>query len=198
MNTDERRRPQMPRIRFGPRSQISPGSPAGSAAARLGVHDADLDAVERSAAAAVLVGRQVGVEPVTAVRAERLGHAEEVGARAGAGRRCGGSTAGRLASPSDDRSASAKDGCAASRAGLIGPAAEERDALAFEQLEGAGRFGLRLGEQRGAGHERAEEPAAEAARPEEGHRDVEPLTRPNAASLQGWPRWPAARRRGCG
>src|SRR5262249_16751784 len=50
--------------------------------AGFGVADPDLDAVEREAAAAALVLREVDVEPARAVRAERLRHPEQVGPRA--------------------------------------------------------------------------------------------------------------------
>ena len=85
--------------------------------AALGVDDADLDACERAAAAAVLARREIDVEARAAVRAAGLRHAEEVRARPGP--RTLLPAAGPLrGSPgrSDERSAAAKSGCAAMRA----------------------------------------------------------------------------------
>ena len=82
------------------------------------------------------------------------------------------------------RSASAKPGCAARRAAWSGQPRNSVDPLAFEKLERRRRFGLRLGEQGGAGHQRGQQSLAEPSGPEEGHRDVEALSRSDAAGLE--------------
>ena len=126
----------------------------------------------------------VGVEPLPAVRAERLGHAEEVGART-RGRPPLRWKHGRKAGVAERREVGVGERRVGGEAGgLVRPAPEERHALPLEQLERAGRLGLRFGEQGGAGHERAEQTAAEAARPEEGHGDIEPFAPDHAAGLQ--------------
>ena len=59
--------------------------------------------------------------------------------------------------------------------GLVGPTAEQRHPLAFEQAEGRGGFRLALGDQRRPGDERREQAGAQAAHPEERHGDVEAI-----------------------
>ena len=120
-----------------------------------------------------LSGRKVGVERVGRVGPERLGHAEQV--RAGAGRaavlgREHGVEAARL----QRRQVGAGERrVGGERDGLLGPAPEQRHLLALEERQRARRLGLGLAHERRAGDERGEEPAAEAAHPEERHRDVE-------------------------
>ena len=89
---------------------------------------------------------------------------------------------------SDERSARGEARVGGEPSGLVGPAPEQRDPLALEEGERAVGLGLGLGEQRRAGDEHREQPAAEPARPEERHRDVEALARADAAG-------PRARRR---
>ena len=67
---------------FGPRTPISPVTPAGQRLAGLRVEDGDLEPLEGPAAATELFGRKVEVQPVTAVGAERFGHPEQIGPRA--------------------------------------------------------------------------------------------------------------------
>ncbi len=106
-------------------------------------------------------------------------------ARAPARGRCaGGSTAARLAGRSDARSAVAKSGCAAMRAAWSGQPRNSVDALALQESDRAARLRRGLGEQRRSREQHREQPAAEAARPEERHRDVEPLAGADAARLE--------------
>ena len=70
-------------MRLGPRSWISPSASGPRGVAGVDVDDADLDPREGAAAAALLARRERLVEAVAAVRAERLGHAEQVRPRPG-------------------------------------------------------------------------------------------------------------------
>ena len=115
---------------------------------------------------------QVAVEAVAAVRTERLGHAEQAG-RGGPGAAGGKDRLRGFRAAARRGRRSANPGSRGERGGLVGPAAEQRDPLAFEELQRARRLGLRLADQRRAGDERRQQAGAEAADPEERHRDVE-------------------------
>ena len=152
--------------------------------ARVGIDDPHLDALERPAATAELVRRQVLVQPVAAVGTERLGHAEEVGP--GTGRR---TPLGRKHGGQAPVAQGGQVGLGEARlrgqpSRLVRPATEQRRSLALEELERRRRFGLGFGQQGGAGDQRGQEALAEPARPEEGHRDVQALARTDAAGLE--------------
>ena len=113
-------------------------------------------------------------------------------------RRSAGRTASRLPGRSESRSASANRGSCGERRRLVGPAAEQRDPLPFEERQRALRFGHRLGEQRGPGDERRQQ-AGRRTRPSRrtasgcrgGRRAEAPRLEPGRGGT-------AARRRGCG
>ena len=189
----------MPRITFGPRSRISPSSPGGSAAPVSGSAMRTSTPANGRPQLPHFARRQVEVEPVAGVRAERLGHPEQVRPRAGrrAGGRPGAPRAG-CRRPSADRSAVANAGLGGEPGRLVGPAAEQGDPLALAAARAsAPGSGSRLGEQRRAGDERRQQPAAEPARPEERHRDVE-RARPDATQRASSPAAAARRRAAVG
>ena len=99
----------------------------------------------------------------------------------GAGRRSGGQHRGRLPGRSDERSALANDGCAAIRAAWSGQPRNNVTRSRSRNSMVRRRLRVRLGEQRRAGDERGQQTAAEAAHPEERHRDVEALAPRDAA-----------------
>ena len=190
----------MPRIRFGPRSRISPWSP--------GAHR---DAASRARRCGPRCPRTAG-RSCRACRGGRstsrrapqygpngLGHAEEVGARPGRGRRCRRQDRGEAAGP-QRRQIGGGEGRVRRRCAPPGRASRGTGSTRSRsrKRERARRLRRRLGQQRRARDEHREQPAAEAARPEERHRDVQPLVRRRCSAPRARPPWPAARCRGCG
>ena len=132
-----------------------------------------------------LARREVEVEARAAVRADGLRHAEEVRARPGTRTllRAAGPRA-RLAGRSDERSAAAKSGCAAIRAAWSGqPRNRVARSRSRNRIVRAGS-GVGLRQQGRSREEHREQPAAEAAHPEERHRDVQPLSGADAPRLE--------------
>ena len=102
----------------------------------------------------------------------------------GRGLRDSGSSAGRLAGPRHERSVAANAGVRRDAGGLVRPSAKQRDALPGEKCQRSRRGRVRLREERGARDEGSEKARAEAARPEERHRNVEAFTTTDAAHVE--------------
>ena len=164
--------------------------PADADLAVLG--DRHLDAGERTPAAPPLVGREVGVEAVPAIRAEGLGHPEEVrpGAR---GRSSLGWQDGAKAGVAQRREVGGGEGRVGRQlGGLVRPAPEQGHPLPLEEPEGAVGVRLGLGQEGGPRQQRRDQPAAEPPGPEERHGDVEALAGADAAGLEPGGRGPQA------
>jgi hypothetical protein len=116
------------------------------------------------------------VERPAAVWPEALGHAEQRRARAGR-RRFTGHDRIEAAGPERRQVGCGEIGMRGHARGLIGPAAKQRDLLAGKEGQRLARVGAGLGEEGAAGVERRDQPGAEASRPEQRHRQVEPRFR---------------------
>ena len=174
-------------------------APVGDRRTGVDVDDPDLDARERPAAAPLLARWERAVETVAASRdrTTRSCRGGSPGSRAAPAAPAGGPRRGcRDAATRGRRSRSARS--RGERGRLVGPAPEQRDLLAFEERQGRARARARLGEQRGAGDERREQPGAEAADPEERHRDVEAVVAAEAPRVEAGRGGARARRRACG
>ena len=132
-----------------------------------------------------LRGREIEVEARAAVRAARLGHAEEVRARSGS-RTLRRRQHRREARRAQRREIGRGERRGARRSAPPGPAS--RGTASRARARGIGSCGpgsgVGLRQQRRSRDEHREQPAAEAARPEERHRDVQPLSGADAARLE--------------
>ena len=140
----------------------------------VGVDDPDLHPVEGPAAAAPSGPRHVCVGAVAAVRAEGLGHAEQLRPRAGFGPLLGRQQRLQASRPQCRQIRPDRICLPCKCFRLVGPAAEQRDSLAFQQPQrGLGLWKL-LGDQRGPGQQRGNQATGESAHPEERHGDIQP------------------------
>ena len=191
-------RPQMPRMTLRPRTRISPISPGAHVAPDSGSTMRTstpsngcpqlpcLPAGRSTSSRAPQYGPNVSVIPKRFARAPGAG-------------RCPARQHRGQAARAEARQVDGREPRVGGQSrGLVGPAAEQRRPFPFEELERALGLGDRLGEQRRARDEHAQQPAGEAAGPEERHRDVEAVVGADPPRFEARRDRARARCRGCG